>query len=56
MTFREVICKKIAILGMARSGLAVAKLLKRHGAKIFLSDIKGEEELSESLSEPSLNE
>ncbi|KPJ48275.1 MAG: hypothetical protein AMJ41_05255 [candidate division Zixibacteria bacterium DG_27] len=51
MTFREVICKKIAILGMARSGLAVAKLLKRHGAKIFLSDIKGEEELSESISE-----
>ena len=51
MTFREVICRKIAILGMARSGLAVAKLLKRHGAKIFLSDIKGEEELSESISE-----
>jgi UDP-N-acetylmuramoylalanine--D-glutamate ligase len=51
MTFREVICKEIAILGMARSGLAVAKLLKRHGAKIFLSDIKGEQELSESISE-----
>jgi len=51
MTFQEVICKKIAILGIARSGLAVAKLLKRHGAKIFLSDIKGEAELCESISE-----
>jgi UDP-N-acetylmuramoylalanine--D-glutamate ligase len=51
MTFRDVICKRISIVGMARSGLAVAELLKRHGAKLFVSDAKGEAELKAAVSQ-----
>ncbi len=31
--------KRVAVLGAARSGRAVASLLKRHGADVFVSDI-----------------
>ncbi len=30
--------KKISVIGGARSGLAVARLLRRHGAEVFVSD------------------
>lgn len=31
--------KKIVVIGAARSGIAAAKLVKRHGASVFVSDI-----------------
>ncbi|MEJ2053899.1 MAG: UDP-N-acetylmuramoyl-L-alanine--D-glutamate ligase, partial [Calditrichaceae bacterium] len=34
----EVKNKRITILGAARSGIAAAKLLKKHGAKVYVSD------------------
>jgi UDP-N-acetylmuramoylalanine--D-glutamate ligase len=42
----RIIGKRISILGMARSGLACAKLLRKIGAKVFVSDAKPEEFLS----------
>jgi UDP-N-acetylmuramoylalanine--D-glutamate ligase len=41
--------KKVAIIGMARSGLALAKLLKSYGAKVFLSELKSEDKLKEEI-------
>ncbi len=41
--------KKVVVLGMGRSGIAVAKLLYTLGAKVCLSDSKGESELKEEL-------
>jgi UDP-N-acetylmuramoylalanine--D-glutamate ligase len=43
----RIIGKRISILGMARSGLACAKLLRKIGAKVFVSDAKPEEVLSD---------
>lgn len=43
----RIIGKRISILGMARSGLACAKLLRQIGAKVFVSDAKPEELLSD---------
>ncbi len=44
--FRENIKgRKISVIGGARSGLAVAKLLKKLGADVFLSDVKKPEEI-----------
>ncbi|OGC77846.1 MAG: UDP-N-acetylmuramoylalanine--D-glutamate ligase [candidate division Zixibacteria bacterium RBG_16_50_21] len=43
--------KKVAILGMARSGLALAKLLKSYGARVFLSDTKPEHLLFKEIEE-----
>jgi len=37
--------KKVSVFGMARSGLAVARLLVKNGAFVFLTDTKEEEEL-----------
>ncbi|WP_092348128.1 UDP-N-acetylmuramoyl-L-alanine--D-glutamate ligase [Candidatus Chrysopegis kryptomonas] len=37
--------KKISVIGGARSGLAVAKLLKKFGADVFISDMKKPEEI-----------
>ncbi|MCK4858405.1 MAG: UDP-N-acetylmuramoyl-L-alanine--D-glutamate ligase, partial [candidate division Zixibacteria bacterium] len=37
--------KRITILGMARTGLAVAKLLQRYGARPFVSEIKPRSEV-----------
>ncbi len=36
--------KKIVILGMARSGVAVAKLLATHANDIIITDLKEQEE------------
>ncbi|RKD24098.1 UDP-N-acetylmuramoylalanine--D-glutamate ligase [Ammoniphilus oxalaticus] len=38
--------KKIVVLGLARSGLAVSKLLLRFGAKVTVNDQKAEQELA----------
>lgn len=43
--------KKISVLGMARSGLACAKLLSRTGAEVFISEIKGRDVLSREIRE-----
>jgi UDP-N-acetylmuramoylalanine--D-glutamate ligase len=43
----RIVGKKISVLGMARSGIACAGLLKRTGAEVFVSDIKGQGALSE---------
>lgn len=43
--------KKVSILGMARSGIACAKLLKRNGASVFVSDLKNEHQLQKEVSE-----
>jgi UDP-N-acetylmuramoylalanine--D-glutamate ligase len=42
--------KKISILGMARSGIAVAELLKSNGAVPFVSDSGDSLKLSDALS------
>lgn len=41
--------KKVLVVGMARSGVAVAKLLRAHGALVTINDSKGEEALGEAL-------
>ncbi len=47
MSFFDVRGKKISVIGMARSGVAVAHLLNRQGAKLFVSD-NGKKENLES--------
>jgi UDP-N-acetylmuramoylalanine--D-glutamate ligase len=42
--------KRISVLGMARSGLACAELLKNMGADVFVSDAKARELLSDQIS------
>lgn len=52
MTFSpkyDVTRKRVTILGMARSGVAAALLLKERGATPFVSDSAGPEKLTESL-------
>ncbi|MDO4484600.1 MAG: Mur ligase family protein, partial [Clostridia bacterium] len=41
--------KKVLVVGMARSGIAVAQLLKKHGAVVTVNDNKTAEELGETL-------
>ena len=43
--------KKISVFGMARSGMALAKLLKSLGATVFLTEKKSEESLSSEITE-----
>ncbi len=38
--------KRVAVLGAARSGIAVSQLLTRHGASVLLSDVKPAAQLS----------
>jgi UDP-N-acetylmuramoylalanine--D-glutamate ligase len=40
--------KRITVLGAARSGLAVAELLQRHGAAVFLSETSSESEKADA--------
>jgi UDP-N-acetylmuramoylalanine--D-glutamate ligase len=47
----RIIGKRISVLGMARSGLSCAKLLKKIGADVFVSDIKSEELVSDQASQ-----
>lgn len=37
--------KKVSVIGGARSGIAVAKLLRKLGANVFISDVKKPEEI-----------
>src|SRR5882724_11196448 len=46
---RSVVGKKVTILGAARSGVAVAELLKSRGAVLFVSDVAPEEKLVEQV-------
>lgn len=41
--------KNVAVIGMARSGLAAAALLKKHGARVTVVDAKRAEDLAEPL-------
>ncbi len=41
--------KKVTVLGAARSGLAVARLLKRKGARVFVSDNGAQEQKQEAV-------
>lgn len=43
--------KKILVLGMARSGIAAAKLLLREGAEVTISDLKSGEAFGDDLNE-----
>jgi UDP-N-acetylmuramoylalanine--D-glutamate ligase len=43
--------KHVSIIGLVRSGVAVAKLLDDMGARVLVSDLKSENELRESLAE-----
>ena len=47
----RIVGKNISILGMARSGLALAKTLKELGAKVFVSDLKNETVLKSETEE-----
>ena len=42
--------KKVLVVGMARSGVAAAQLLRAYGAEVTVNDSKTEEELGEQLS------
>ncbi|MCK4271802.1 UDP-N-acetylmuramoyl-L-alanine--D-glutamate ligase, partial [bacterium] len=46
---RSVAGKKVLVLGLARSGLAVARLLHQEGARVFGSDLKPMETLNEEV-------
>ena len=41
--------KRVLVVGMARSGVAVAQLLCKHGAKVVVNDNKTREELGDAL-------
>jgi len=43
--------KKVSVIGAARSGVAAARLLKTHGANVFVSDSGSEEKLKENLAD-----
>jgi UDP-N-acetylmuramoylalanine--D-glutamate ligase len=43
--------RKISVLGMARSGIAVAQLLSRKGAEVFVSELKPEKELENQIAQ-----
>ncbi|HEY5512375.1 MAG TPA: UDP-N-acetylmuramoyl-L-alanine--D-glutamate ligase [Geomonas sp.] len=43
--------KKILVVGLARTGVAVARFLVGQGAQVTVTDMREEEELSESLAE-----
>jgi len=37
--------KRITVLGMARSGMAAAQLVRKHGAEVFVSEVKTQDKL-----------
>lgn len=47
----DVTNKRVLVLGMARSGIAAAKLLARRGAQVTISDMKPEAEFGGALDE-----
>lgn len=51
MKAEEVRGKRFSVIGGARSGVAVAKLLRRHGARVFLSDKTAAEKMVQIAAE-----
>jgi len=47
----RIIGKRISVLGMAMSGVSCAELLKKIGAEVFVSDIKGREILTPQINQ-----
>jgi UDP-N-acetylmuramoylalanine--D-glutamate ligase len=47
----EIPGKKVSVIGGARSGIAVAKLLKHHGVEVFLSDKAPLEKMQRAVAE-----
>ncbi len=47
----RIIGKRISVLGMARSGISCAKLLKKTGAEVFASEIKSGEPLTPQINQ-----
>ncbi len=47
----RIIGKKISVLGMAMSGVSCAELLKKIGAQVFVSEIKGRELLTPQINQ-----
>ena len=43
--------KKISVIGAARSGIGVSRLLKQNGARVFVSDQGDASKLSKSIAE-----
>ena len=43
--------KKISVIGAARSGIGVSRLLKQNGARVFVSDQGDASKLTKSISE-----
>ena len=41
--------KRVLVVGMARSGIAVAQLLCKAGARVIINDSKAAEQLGDSL-------
>ena len=48
---KSVAGKRVTIVGAARSGVAAAQLLKKHGARVFVSDIASQEKLTAAIAE-----
>ena len=46
----DYVSKKVLVVGMARSGIAAAQLLRACGADVTVNDSKSEEELGSQLS------
>lgn len=51
MLAEEVAGKRFSVIGGARSGVAVAKLLRKHGAEVFLSDAAPVEKMQKAAAE-----
>ena len=49
MEFSELKGKKIAVIGLGQTGIALARFLLKHGAEVLISDHKSEAELSSAL-------
>lgn len=45
----EVAGKRIAVIGLSRTGIATATMLNEHGAKVIASDVKSKEELEKTV-------
>ena len=51
MELSEIQGKKIAVIGLGKTGVALSRFLLKHGAEVLISDHKSEAELSSSLEE-----
>ena len=49
--FSDLQGKKIAVIGLGKTGVALSRFLLKHGAEVLISDHKSEAELSASLEE-----